>query len=760
MILPLVYSYAISPNRHYSIDRDLALALERDRLLGLQNIPQISTLWAVNRIVDPELERRVVRLLELHHETYIIIPYDELEYLNIPYDWASVTDLTDIHSDPFGLPLAKNSIPDVIHERSFVMKASVRRRMAVWAKILNKKVRYLLGKNMARDQLRQIAKTNIKSSWVMMMEPDTYLSNSSLESLQGSINSKPNLMKLYVPTVGICLKAPGNTMESLNLSPSFRDSAGTRKWFTPQVLLRSDSTTRFDSNPYHPVSGKQEYIDTRVGTTMELRSILESWDAILDRDPYRIGSRSKLKGIALLHIFSQSKAIQEYVLSIHGGLIRKRGYFNSQRLFYYNERVLLAEKRNYQSGGAAKVRKDKLSNVNLSEHAGIAPTTPIRMTSPPVSRLVETLIRYAEDGMKHGPFSVIWKETLPPSNNKQDYFTPAPYFWPDPTKPDGLPFIRRDGKRVPGTELYDAFSNRYDRSRIASFFGNTTCLALAWFFTDDIKYAVKAADNIRVWFINPETRMNPNVRYAQIQRGSKDDIGASFGVIETRDLFYLLDVVRLVFRSGQLLKNEVDSIKDWLHEFATYLKESSQGKLEYSAVNNHGTFFDVQMAAIAGFLDDELQFLRHTVLARSRMHTHFAPDGSLPHEMERPTQLHYMMFGLMGWLTLGVISENGGVPLWDIRTEGRDLTPDIYRSLKFTVPHFNRSWTHPQNVTENMRRMDVLFHIGSNIYEELAKQEPAPEYSSCCPLYKCQPMFTMHSGIPPFWNLGLVQRKA
>ncbi|KNC74266.1 hypothetical protein SARC_13182, partial [Sphaeroforma arctica JP610] len=160
-------------------------------------------------------------------------------------------------------------------------------------------------------------------------------------------------------------------------------------------------------------------------------------------------------------------------------------------------------------------------------------------------------------------------------------------------------------------------------------------------------YGEKAAENIRVWFINPETRMNPNMRYAQIQRGSNGDVGASFGVIETRDLFYLLDMVRILHKANILTTEEIDTLKQWLRKFSQYLLSSNQGRLEYSAVNNHGTFFDVQLASIAAFLDDEVMFVKHSAVARSRMHTQFAPDGRLPHEMERPTQLHYMMFGLM-----------------------------------------------------------------------------------------------------------------
>ncbi|KNC75209.1 hypothetical protein SARC_12261, partial [Sphaeroforma arctica JP610] len=90
-----------------------------------------------------------------HHEEHIVIPYDELEYLAIPYDWAAVSNSTDRFSDPFGIKLSENSIPDVIHERAFAVKARRSKKIKIMAKVLHKKIRYLVGTSMARDLLAQ-----------------------------------------------------------------------------------------------------------------------------------------------------------------------------------------------------------------------------------------------------------------------------------------------------------------------------------------------------------------------------------------------------------------------------------------------------------------------------------------------------------------------------------------------------------------------------------------------------------------------------
>src|ERR1041384_6659505 len=59
------------------------------------------------------------------------------------------------------------------------------------------------------------------------------------------------------------------------------------------------------------------------------------------------------------------------------------------------------------------------------------------------------LEREAQKALAVGPFSIVNKSVTPPSGDKHDYMSQAPYFWPDPKSPSGLPYIRRDGERNP-----------------------------------------------------------------------------------------------------------------------------------------------------------------------------------------------------------------------------------------------------------------------------------------------------------------------
>jgi hypothetical protein len=106
---------------------------------------------------------------------------------------------------------------------------------------------------------------------------------------------------------------------------------------------------------------------------------------------------------------------------------------------------------------------------------------------------------------------------MPPGGELQDYYHPAPYWWPNPATSNGYPFVFRDGERVPGTRLYEPESDRYDRTRLQLMFDDTTVLSLAWLATGRDAYVGHAAALVRRWFVDPDSRMTPHLTYAQVR---------------------------------------------------------------------------------------------------------------------------------------------------------------------------------------------------------------------------------------------------
>jgi hypothetical protein len=124
--------------------------------------------------------------------------------------------------------------------------------------------------------------------------------------------------------------------------------------------------------------------------------------------------------------------------------------------------------------------------------------------------------------------SIVDKTQMPPSNNKHDFFSLSPYYWQDTTKPNGLPYVLHDGKTNPESASIP------DKQKLTDMIYGVKMLSLAYHFTNDVKYATKARELIHVWFLNNTTSMNPNLQYAEVQRGINN--GSPSGIMSGMDL--------------------------------------------------------------------------------------------------------------------------------------------------------------------------------------------------------------------------------
>src|SRR6184192_3736133 len=154
------------------------------------------------------------------------------------------------------------------------------------------------------------------------------------------------------------------------------------------------------------------------------------------------------------------------------------------------------------------------------------------------------LEREAQKALSEGPFSVVNKSVTPPSGNRHDYMTQAPYFWPDPKSPNGLPYIRRDGERNP------EINKITDHHSLDDLESSVETLALAFYFKGDEAYAAKAVQLLLAFFLDAATRMNPNLQFAQGIPGV--NTGRGIGLIETRGLTRVVDAIGLLAGSESL----------------------------------------------------------------------------------------------------------------------------------------------------------------------------------------------------------------
>ena len=284
------------------------------------------------------------------------------------------------------------------------------------------------------------------------------------------------------------------------------------------------------------------------------------------------------------------------------------------------------------------------------------------------------MLREADRVLKRSPYTIATKPQTPPSGDKHDFISQAPYWWPDPTKPNGLPYIQKDGLRNPEA------GNLKDSQVLGKFCTDVHNLALAYYFSGDEQYARQATTFMQVFFLTPATRMNPNLNFGQGIPGLSD--GRGFGIIETRHFGQIPESLALLGGSTSADAALVKGIRGWFRDYTTWLTTNAVALPEGQAKNNHGTYYDAQVVDYALFTGND-KLARQTLQQQSwpRIATQLTPDGAQPLELARTRPWNYAVMNLQGLMRLALLAPHAGLDLW------RYATPDG-RSLRGAVEWF------------------------------------------------------------------------
>ena len=282
------------------------------------------------------------------------------------------------------------------------------------------------------------------------------------------------------------------------------------------------------------------------------------------------------------------------------------------------------------------------------------------------------------------------KPQPPPSGDLHDYVSYARYWWPDPAKPDGLPFIRRDGQHN------EAQVAAGDRKKIDRLVDAVTVLALGWTRLGREDCARRAGDWLRAWFVDPATRMNPSLDYAQVRLGHNGGRGSPAGIIDTRTFAELVTVLPALEASPALTPAETVAIRRWFADYFLWLETAPMALAERRAENNHGSWFLVQASAIALYLGEQEAARRLGEEGRARIAAQFAADGSQPAELARTDGLGYSVFDLEALLQLVPLARQAGVELWHHTTPNG---ASLKAGLDYLRPYNDapEKWPHRQN---------------------------------------------------------------
>jgi hypothetical protein len=249
-----------------------------------------------------------------------------------------------------------------------------------------------------------------------------------------------------------------------------------------------------------------------------------------------------------------------------------------------------------------------------------------------------------------------------------DFYSNGDYWWPDPTKTNGLPYLQRDGETNPDNFNAHRLAVRDLRDAVAA-------LGAAYRITGDDRYAAKAAGLLRVFFLDPQTRMNPHLNFAQAIPGRSP--GRGIGIIDTLHLAEVPLALAALERSPAFPSEARAGLKQWFRDYLAWMLTSKNGQEEAAAKNNHAVAFWLQVAAFAGWVGDEAPLTE----CRRQFKEVFVPnqmaaDGSFPAELKRTKPYAYSIFQLDNLAALGQLLSRPGDNLWAFTLpDGRGLRP-------------------------------------------------------------------------------------
>ena len=373
--------------------------------------------------------------------------------------------------------------------------------------------------------------------------------------------------------------------------------------------------------------------------------------------------------------------------------------------YYYLEALLRLKK--------LKENKPLFENNRNSSHpdvflldADVLASAKLKIKSGDKSAVAayDKLLEAADKALTGRLYTAMNKTQIPPSGNKHDYMSLAPYFWPNPNTPDGLPYIRRDGEHNPDIKEVK------DKGEMGNMERDVEVLSLAYYFSENSKYAERAVALIRTWFLDPATRMNPNVNYGQAVMGRSD--GRGEGVLETRGFIRVIDAIGLIRESNAWTNEDQKNMQNWISDFLHWMQTSKIGKEEMDAGNNHGIWYDAQRLGYALFLGEKNLADEICKNALQRLDAQMDKNGSFPRELARTNSLGYSTFVMQAFFQTAILAEKTDVDMWKAVTpSGKSLE----KGVQFLLPYLTKEkkWTGKQIKPYNYTDAVPLIHEAS-----------------------------------------------
>lgn len=298
----------------------------------------------------------------------------------------------------------------------------------------------------------------------------------------------------------------------------------------------------------------------------------------------------------------------------------------------------------------------------------------------------QRILTAADAALKMLPVSLTQHRSPLNLGTANEFFSMSDYYWPDPSKPDGKPYLMRDGQSNPGN-----FNEH--RQALMAMRDATSALAAAWLLRRDERHAQKAVELLRVFFVDSDTRMTPSLDHAQAIIGkATPDRGT--GLIDTLHLIEVPLTILALKDSKAMTSSTFDALRQWFADYTKWFIESSKGKNEAKAKNNHAVAYWTQVAAFATLTQEA------ALLAECRRQfkevfvtVQMGADGGFPLELGRTKPYAYSIFQLDLMTSLCQLLSTPEDNLWTFTTpDGKTMA----KAVAFLYPYLKDKSSWPK----------------------------------------------------------------
>lgn len=271
---------------------------------------------------------------------------------------------------------------------------------------------------------------------------------------------------------------------------------------------------------------------------------------------------------------------------------------------------------------------------------------------------------------------------------KNDFYSEGDYWWPNPEDPNG-PYIRKDGLSNPENFVDHRIAMRSMGIKVAS-------LVAAYKLTGEKKYGEQAVGHLKAWFIDNETKMNPNLLYSQAIKGKSE--GRYIGIIDSIHLIEVAKAIQVLNDLQFIESSNIEKLSNWFSIYTDWLTTSQFGIDERDHGNNHSAWWVAQVAAYSKLIGDKenlafcRDFYKEEILPKQ-----MDSQGRFTDELTRTKPYAYSLFNLEAFALMCKILSVPEDNLWEYKTSNNSSTKV---ALEFMYPFIEdkTKWPYPPDI--------------------------------------------------------------